>query len=176
MFITFDPFIQYSQTRYHWIPWAKPYSTAWTNVVILRHDGFSAILVYVKNLQNATTNLVQSSQNLVHRPMTYHQGDTQWIWWPLTSRGAIINKEVFLLLSRHMSIFRTNFLCLLILSNRPILLTKYFPLEHQKLAAMLKVVKINITYPQATEYVQSSLNLPYMIFRPSQTNLPNSFF
>jgi hypothetical protein len=23
MFITFDPFIQYSETRYHWNPWAK---------------------------------------------------------------------------------------------------------------------------------------------------------
>ena len=83
----------------------------------------------------------------------HHHGDTQWIWWTLTS---IINKEVFLLLSRHMSIFRTNFLCLLILSNRPILLTKYFPLEHQKLVAMFRVVKINITYPKVTDYVQSS--------------------
>ena len=27
MFITLDPFIQYSQTRYHWNPWAKPSST-----------------------------------------------------------------------------------------------------------------------------------------------------
>ena len=26
MFITFDPLIQYSQTRYHWIPWSKPSS------------------------------------------------------------------------------------------------------------------------------------------------------
>ena len=36
--------------------------------VILRYDGFSAILVYVKNLQNATsiTNFVQSSRNLAH--------------------------------------------------------------------------------------------------------------
>ena len=34
--------------------------------VVLRHDGFSAILVYVKNIQNATpiTNCVQSSRNL----------------------------------------------------------------------------------------------------------------
>ena len=27
MLITFDLFIQYSQTRYHWNPWAKPSST-----------------------------------------------------------------------------------------------------------------------------------------------------
>ena len=27
MFLTFDTFIQYSQARYHWIPWAKPSST-----------------------------------------------------------------------------------------------------------------------------------------------------
>ena len=36
--------------------------------VILRHDGFSAILFYVKNLQNATpiTDFVQSSRILAH--------------------------------------------------------------------------------------------------------------
>ena len=36
--------------------------------VVLRHDRFSAILVYVKNLKNATsiTKLVQSSRNLAH--------------------------------------------------------------------------------------------------------------
>ena len=37
-------------------------------VVVLHHDGFSAILVYVKNLENASpiTNLVHSSRNLAH--------------------------------------------------------------------------------------------------------------
>ena len=41
---------------------------------------------------------------------------------------------------------------------------------------MLKVVKINSTYPQATNCVQSSWNWPYMIYGPSWTNLSNSFF
>ena len=34
-------------------------------VVVLRHDGFSVILVFIKNLQNASIkNVVQSSRNL----------------------------------------------------------------------------------------------------------------
>ena len=30
MFVTFDPFIQFSQTRYHWNPWEKPAHTTLT--------------------------------------------------------------------------------------------------------------------------------------------------
>ena len=52
--------------------------------VVLCHDRFSAILVYVKNLQNATsiTNCVQSSRNLAHMIFS-----PCLIWWPLTPRG-----------------------------------------------------------------------------------------
>ena len=41
---------------------------------------------------------------------------------------------------------------------------------------MLKVVKINSTYPQFTNSVKFSWNLPDMIIRPSWTNTSNSFF
>ena len=41
------PVYQYSQTQYHWNAWSKP-------IVVLRHYGFSATLVYVKILQNAS--------------------------------------------------------------------------------------------------------------------------
>ena len=53
MFITFDPFINIHKKGIIGI-----------QAVVLRHDGFSAILVYVKNLQNDSpiTNVVQSSQ------------------------------------------------------------------------------------------------------------------
>ena len=44
----------------------------------------------------------------------------------------------------------------------------------QSLAATLKVVNNNITYPQPTNNLQSSWNLPEMLFRPSRTNLQNN--
>ena len=75
-----------------------------------------------------------------------------------------------------MSTFQTYCQCLVILSDQSIWLINYFPWKHQNLTAMLKVVKINSTYPQATNSGQSSWNLPDMIFRPSWTNASNSFF
>ena len=58
------PVYQYSQTRNHWNASSMPSSKH--PVFVLRHYGFCAILVYVKNLQNASlvTNAVQSSRNL----------------------------------------------------------------------------------------------------------------
>ena len=73
MFIIFDPFIQYSQT----VESLGQTEFNAPNGVILCCDRFSAILVYVKNLQKAfpITNIVQSFRHLA--PMIFRPSLTK---------------------------------------------------------------------------------------------------
>ena len=85
MFITFNPFIQYSQTRYHWISWAKPSSThlmssflammdfppSWFEMLLLSQIWWN--IVQIQNRLPASANQIQPQSRQTGRKQISQQ-------------------------------------------------------------------------------------------------------